>query len=425
MSAEDQSVEKSSLWSRAGDVLEDVGFVIYRAVLGMMQSNVTIMASGLVYSTLVAIVPCMTFCIAFLTTFGILQPFMDALGELFSDLFGPVMGSQLMGLIDQFSNNAMGLGVFGLVSFLITATFLVNKVYTVINQIFRTQPGSTNLKRFTSFLTFLLVGVVCLALLIAVNSSIMGMITSRLTGDVSQSSFLANLLSLTGSLVVVCVILFLLYYFVPSTKVRFRSACLGSVLSALSLVILFNVFKMVVSRMVSYSVIYGSMASLLFVFLFLYACWYIILTGAEVIYVHQFRPESGQLSGGPEVPARQVADAVNMMMLIGRGYKEGSGATSRKDLTRRLAITPSNLSGYISLLVKSGLIIEINEGKAASYVPSRPLDQIFLREIFDSIYGFDSQGGVDTAGEAVSELVYSSSNEAMNRLTLENLLERI
>ena len=81
MSAEDQSVEKSSLWSRAGDVLEDVGFVIYRAVLGMMQSNVTIMASGLVYSTLVAIVPCMTFCIAFLTTFGILQPFMDALGE--------------------------------------------------------------------------------------------------------------------------------------------------------------------------------------------------------------------------------------------------------------------------------------------------------------------------------------------------------
>lgn len=417
--------QEEGFLSRLEEVLKDIAHVVGKAVLGMNQSNVTIMASGLVYSTMVAIIPCITFFMAFLSVFGLSQPFLAAVGALFEDIFGSVLGAQMMGMLDQFSSNAMGLGVFGLVSFTITAIFLVNKVYTVLNQIFRTTPSSGNFKRFTGFLTFLLVGVVFLALLVSFNSSLMGMITSFLNGENGSPGFLSQLLGGLASLLVTAILLFLLYYLVPNTKVRFRSASLGSLGTAICLMVLFNVFKMIVSRMVSYSVIYGSMASLFFVFLFLYACWYIILTGAEVIYVHQFRPETDQLSLGVESPSRQVADAVNMMLLIAQSYKKGEGALRRKDITRRLAITPNSLSSYLGLLVKRQLIIEINDGKAASYVPSRPLDQILLRDVFDAIYGFDSSQGVDTAGEAVSEQVMSSCNEALANLTIENLLERI
>lgn len=417
---------KHGFWAHLGDILQDSREVIWRAVLSMWQSNVSLMSSGLVYSTLVALVPCITFFMAFLTVFDLIAPFMSALSALFDDLFGTVLGGQLLALINQFSSNAMGLGVFGLVSFIITATMLVNKVYTVLNQIFRTQPSTGSFKRFTTFLSFLILAVVCLALFLAVNSSLMTMITNQLAGDEpGSSSVVSQLAGALLSFTVATLLLFLLFYFVPNTKVRSRSALLGSVVGAFSLIILFNVFKMIVSRMVSYSVIYGSLASLFFVLLFLYVCWYIILTSAEIIYVHQFRPQSSQLTGGPENPARQFTDAVNMMMLIGQSYKTGQGPVSRKNLTRRLAVTPSNLNGYISTLVKHNLIVEINTGKAASYMPSRPLDQIRLTDIFDAVYGFDPYAQSDTAGEAVAEQIRLSSIDSLSDLTLENLLERI
>ena len=160
---------KHGFWAHLGDILQDSREVIWRAVLSMWQSNVSLMASGLVYSTLVALVPCITFFMAFLTVFDLIAPFMSALSALFEDLFGSVLGGQLLALINQFSSNAMGLGVFGLVSFIITATMLVNKVYTVLNQIFRTQPSTGSFKRFTTFLSFLILAVVCLALFLAVN----------------------------------------------------------------------------------------------------------------------------------------------------------------------------------------------------------------------------------------------------------------
>ena len=220
----EENGHKSEPKGRFMDLMEDIGFVIIRAVQGIGQSNVTIMASGLVYSTLVAIVPCVTFFIAFLTVFNLLQPFMSVLEALLEDIFGPTMGDQLLLLIQQFSTNAMGLGVFGLVSFIITATFLVNKVYMVINQIFRTEPSSGNFRRFTAFLTFLLVGVVFLAVIISFNTSFMSYAVSVVNdGQAKPANVLKDMLSSLVSFIGITAVLFLLYYFVPNTKIRSRS----------------------------------------------------------------------------------------------------------------------------------------------------------------------------------------------------------
>ena len=43
------------------------------AFRGMSKDNLTMIASGMVYSTLIAIVPCLTFLFAFLSAFGVLQ----------------------------------------------------------------------------------------------------------------------------------------------------------------------------------------------------------------------------------------------------------------------------------------------------------------------------------------------------------------
>lgn len=404
--------------------LSYVGEVLAKALKCMDQSNVTIMASGLVYSTLVAVVPCITFFMAFLSVFGLLQPFVGSLSVFFDEVLGEVIGTQVMDMITQYTSNAMGLGVIGLVSFIITATFLVNKVYTVLNQVFRAQARSGTFKRFSSFVTFLILAVVMLAVVISLNSWALSAVRN-VVGVEQNAGILSRITGYLVGFAVAVLLLFLLYYYVPNAKIRSRIALIGAVFSTVCLTILLAVFKTVVETSVSYSVIYGSLASVFFVLLFLYACWYIVLAGAEVIYVLQFKPEGPQLDGGSDTPSRQVADAVDLMMLVGSSFKSGEGAVSLKSLMRRLAMPPSSLGFCLNLLMKEKLILETGSGKSASYVPARPLDQIYLREIFDAVYGTGVALDVETAGEAVAEQVKIAADSSFSQLTLENLLERV
>ena len=166
--------------SKLGAFWIDYGRCIALAVRGIGRDNISIMASGMVYSTLIAVVPCLTFLIAFLSAFGVLQPFMnliamifeDTFGMIFEDTFGENTGKELVSYIQQFSTNAMSLGVIGLVSFIFTGILLVNKIYTAINQIFRTRATSGTVKRFTAILTFLIMGAFMIVSVFALQSMV-------------------------------------------------------------------------------------------------------------------------------------------------------------------------------------------------------------------------------------------------------------
>ena len=97
----------------------------------------------------IAIVPCLTFLFAFLSAFGVVQPFMKIIAFMLQDTFGEQTGQELIDYIQQFSSNAMSLGVVGLVSFIITGILLVDKIYIAINNIFHTRPSSGTMRRFT------------------------------------------------------------------------------------------------------------------------------------------------------------------------------------------------------------------------------------------------------------------------------------
>ena len=57
-------------------------FSVIRQGIGIIgRDNVNLLASGMVYSTLIAFVPCITFLSAFLSAFGALEPFLSVLSE--------------------------------------------------------------------------------------------------------------------------------------------------------------------------------------------------------------------------------------------------------------------------------------------------------------------------------------------------------
>ncbi|NCC63711.1 MAG: hypothetical protein EOM15_03520, partial [Spirochaetia bacterium] len=91
-----------------------------------LKDNILNSASGLVYSTLLAMVPALTFLFTFFNTFGVLEPLISFMTEWFTELAGEEAGGQLMTLLNQYTRNATSLGVVGLVSFLFTMVLLIN-----------------------------------------------------------------------------------------------------------------------------------------------------------------------------------------------------------------------------------------------------------------------------------------------------------
>ncbi len=415
---------KSGLNDRLTAWIRDVGFIVMRSFDSLNKDNVPILASGLVYSTLVAFVPCFTFIFAIVQLFGVLQPFIDILLDWLYTALGQGIADQIVGALSSLTANGMGLGVFGLVSFVFTTMLLVNKVYTVINQIFRASPRSGTLKRFTTFFTFVILAAVILSVVLALNTKATDYISS-VVDKTHSTGVLKNMLQQVFSFAFIVLILFALFYYVPNAKVRSKSALLGAVIGALALSFITVIFKYIVAISVGYSVLYGSLSAVFFLLLYLYFCWYVVIIATEFTYVYQFRPDRLQLRGIGESPSKQLQDGVNLLMMVASSYRKGDGGVSQKTLMRKLLLNQIELDNFINIFISHGFVLEtVGSKKNISYVPARPLDQIYVREIVSALYSFASDT-VETVGEAVSEQFADKGLESFGNLTLENLLERV
>nr|WP_319473148.1 YihY/virulence factor BrkB family protein [uncultured Sphaerochaeta sp.] len=388
-----------------------------------MKDNFLNSASGLVYSTLLAIVPAATFLFTFFNAFGVMEPLVSFLSQWFTELAGEEAGGQLMILLTQYTRNATSLGVVGLISFLITMVLLINKVWIVINRIYRSSRSRNALKRFAGYISFLIVATLLLAAYVSAQSILTSWYLNLIGVTLGRWSVAASAIAPSF---IVALVIFLLIYLVPNTKVRFDSAILGSIAGLLVINIFSKLTSLLTSMASRFSVIYGSFAAIFLFLFFCYVFWATVFFSVELAYVHQFRPEVSSFRGLPQSPALQLSEGTNIMMLIGSNFREGKGATSTKELLDRLAIPYNRLQGFLGLLTQLQFITPTNSSQT-SYIPKQPLDTLRLQDLVKGLYGMETIDEVehDTAGEAVAEQVQDRGVSALGNLTIEQLLQRI
>lgn len=386
------------------------------------RDNVNIMASGMVYSTLIALIPGFTFLFAFLSAFGVLQPFIEVMTEFFQETMGDEAGLEFIHMLEIYSGNAMSLGIVGLISFVITSIFLMNKVHSVVGRIFRTPPRSGAIKRFMAFLTFLIVMSFIIVVLVSLQSSFSGFIRTIFNrgGTQTEESRWSPILVIAA----IWLSMFAIIVLLPNARIRKRSAAVGVTTGTVSVLIATEIFKIVIKYSVSYSVIYGSLASVLFLLLYLYIIWFIFMVSAEITYVHQFRPAKGNLQGRPDSPQRQISEGLNLLLMVAEKYRKGDGYTTDRELIRRLAIPTSKLYGYLSTLEDARILMPVNPQRTA-FVPALPLDRIRVDEVVGVLYGQMKDEDVVTLGDALALDVSDKGIRGLGDITIENLMERL
>ncbi len=251
------------------------------------EDSAMLLSNGMVYSTLLALVPCLAVIYAVLNRLGALEPFVAVIEETIMNTFGEGTGNTLVGYIRAFTTNAMGLGVLSILSFSLTFVLLIDKIYTVVTKIWHTPPKGKLVVRYLKYIVVIILGMVGIALFVFLVGRF-NSLSLRLR-HLPKLSVLEQILGKTFSIAIVFGILLAMIYLIPNCKVRFRSGLVGAVFGTVGIVILSYVFKIVVRYSVRYSLIYGSLATLLFFFMFLSYFWKIVFAAMIISYVHQAR----------------------------------------------------------------------------------------------------------------------------------------
>src|SRR5439155_25187323 len=185
---------------------------------------------------------------------------------------------------------------------------------------------------------------------------------------IERMPLICNLIFQFSPLVLLSLTLVLFYVLMPNTKVQWRAAAVGGLVGGL----LFHVNNLAnvlyVSRVVSNSKIYGSLALVPVFMAGLYLSWLILLFGAQVAYAFQNRAsylEERQLENINQRGREFVA--LRLMTSIGQRFLRGDRPATVGELGKELRVPTRLIQQIMEMLVNAGLVVEA-AGAEAAYV---------------------------------------------------------
>jgi membrane protein len=206
----------------------------------------------------------------------------------------------------------------------------------------------------------------------------------HLTGTrawLDQVPFLGSIVFFIGPFVILSLGFAAFYALMPNTKVHFRAALVGGVIGG-CLWQLNNLFNVIyVSRVVTYTNIYGSLGVIPLFLVGMYFSWLIMLLGAQVAYAWQNRDAYIQEKQAEAINQRgREFIALRLMTHIARNFLAGERPLSGIELSKQLTVPSQLTHKVLCALVSNGLLVEVNDSDLR-FSPGRPLDRISAYDI--------------------------------------------
>ncbi len=264
--------------------LRDVARVPWRGALRTLRARfgedrLGVHASSLTFTTIIALVPLFTMVLAVFTAFPVFSKFQDVLQKWLVQSLVPLdIARQVMSYLDQFSAKASRLGVAGFAVFLASAFTLIFTVDRTLNHIWRVRvqrPWSHRMVMYWAAVTLSPV-------LLGVSLSLTSYAISASVGWVGDLPGVVSVFLLVLQLLLIASTMALVFRYVPNTYVAWGHAWLGGLLVACGLEAAKKLLTMYLSKVPTYSLVYGAFATVPILLIWLYVAWVIVLLGATL-----------------------------------------------------------------------------------------------------------------------------------------------
>lgn len=243
------------------------------------EDRLGLTASSLTFTSLLALVPFVTVALAVFTafpTFGRLQLMLQR--WLIDSLIPDSIALQVMDYLMQFAAKASQLGGVGFGFLLVTVISLVMTMDRTLNNIWRVQRMRPLGQRLLIYWAVITLGPLLMGGSIATTSYVLSAsrgIVAALPEAVQVGFNSLEFLLLSGAMAA-------LYHYVPNTPVKWRHAFVGGLFVAIGMAMAKNVLALYLASVPTYSVIYGTFATVPILLIWIYVAWVIFLLGAVV-----------------------------------------------------------------------------------------------------------------------------------------------
>ncbi len=244
----------------------------------MGHDRVNVNAGYLAYITLLSIVPMLTVLLSVLSSFSIFADAGDAIQDFVITHFVPAAGDAVKGALLEFVSNTGKMSAVGGAFLFVAALMLISNIDQNLNYIWRVKNKRRAVFSFSMYWMVLTLGPILVGASIAATSYV----TSLRILESDAISGVYNLLLRWLPFLLSFFAFVGLYLLVPNKKVYLSHAVVGAIVAAILFEASKKGFAAYITQFPSYQLIYGALAAIPILFVWVYLCWLIVLVGAEV-----------------------------------------------------------------------------------------------------------------------------------------------
>jgi membrane protein len=191
----------------------------------------------------------------------------------------------------------------------------------------------------------------------------------RLLDDISFGAQLLQWIGALAPYVFMSLAFAFAFSFIPNTRVQFRSAFIGGVVTTLAWTGMAWVFQNFITEYSANAVIYAAFFAVILLMLFIYLGWLMLLIGSSVAYYHQ-HPSKTQTGREPLRLSLRMQEELGLTLayLIVKRFREGGVPWTADRLQAHTKLSPTMIESTLNILLDIGFI-SATDNTPKQYLP--------------------------------------------------------
>jgi membrane protein len=340
-------------------------------------------AMGLVYATLLAIIPALALSFVVLRTFGLHHD----LEPLLLEFFRPVgdgageLTRRVMRFADGVRTGLVGSVGFALLLWTLMGT--VKKVEDCFNFIWHVRRPRRFARRMAEYIGLLIVGPVVVVLVVGFSKLALDSASAL---AIAELPFLARLTRHAIDLApyaIVTALFTAIYLIIPNTRVRPGAAFIGALSAGVLWAATGKLFTAMVVYTSRFTLIYAGFAIIGALLLWTWLGWIILLAGTQLSFYLQHPGYLRLGLGRPRLSGVETEQlGLSVMTLVARRHDAGQPLWTVDGLCRELGLPGVAVADVVEALERAGLLRDTDDERL---YPARDAARIRLTEILDAM----------------------------------------
>ena len=320
-------------------------------------------AGALTFTTLIALVPLLTVALAVVTAFPVFDQFQTVLQRwLVESLIPESISRQVLGYLTQFTTKASRLGTLGFAALMLSAVALILTIDRSLNTIWRVRQQRAWGQRLLLYWAALTLGPLLVAAGLVTMASVISWSGGSLRYQgpgVKMALGMLEFLLLWGGISG-------LYRFVPNTHVAWRPLLVGSFFTALVLEAARSGLTFYLASMPTFSLVYGTFATVPILLVWIYTTWVVVLLGAVLVASWPALVNDSS-SADEEQAGRGFPLALGCLRLLEQARLQSAGGRDVPRLAQQLGAEAWEVDQVLGLLQQLDWVGRLSEDDSPRY----------------------------------------------------------